>query len=322
MSQDEEFNRLRSLAGRQGKVLQSLLDSGGLRIADRVSALRHPGRDWSWRERVLGALGDLGPSDPAPDSPSTVEWLSSERCQIGGLIFQIASPKMFLQADAISMEGADFFLFKSHSQIRRYMRVFSEVGPKRIVELGMHSGGSAAFFFELASPQRMIGIELDRGKLQALHSYVDRREVGHRLRVHEGVDQSDRGRLREILADGLGSDSLDLVTDDCSHLYEPTRASFNELFPRLRPGGVYVIEDWAWLFSGVSTYGGQPGSAPLSRLIAELMIAVAAMPLFVAEVTIEHNAAFVTRGPAEEAPPDFDIAAVADPLARQLLASD
>jgi hypothetical protein len=39
---------------------------------------------------------------------------------------------------------------------------------------------------------------------------------------------------------------LDLVVDDCSHLYEPTRASFNELFPRLRPGGAYVIEDWVW----------------------------------------------------------------------------
>jgi predicted methyltransferase len=35
---------------------------------------------------------------------------------------------------------------------------------------------------------------------------------------------------------------LDLVVDDTSHL-GPTRASFNTLFPRLRPGGVYVIED-------------------------------------------------------------------------------
>ena len=39
---------------------------------------------------------------------------------------------------------------------------------------------------------------------------------------------------------------LDLVVDDASHFLEPTRASFNALFPRLSEGGIYVIEDWAW----------------------------------------------------------------------------
>ena len=31
-----------------------------------------------------------------------------------------------------------------------------------------------------------------------------------------------------------------------SHLRDETIASFETLFPRLRPGGQYVIEDWAW----------------------------------------------------------------------------
>ena len=39
-------------------------------------------------------------------------------------------------------------------------------------------------------------------------------------------------------------EQLDLVVDDASHYLDPTRASFDVLFPRLRPGGLYVIEDW------------------------------------------------------------------------------
>jgi hypothetical protein len=35
------------------------------------------------------------------------------------------------------------------------------------------------------------------------------------------------------------------VIDDASHLLDPTRASFNVPFPLVRPGGVYVIEDWS-----------------------------------------------------------------------------
>ena len=34
--------------------------------------------------------------------------------------------------------------------------------------------------------------------------------------------------------------------DDASHTYEETKASFEFLFPLLRPGGIYVMEDWNW----------------------------------------------------------------------------
>jgi hypothetical protein len=39
---------------------------------------------------------------------------------------------------------------------------------------------------------------------------------------------------------------VDLVVDDASHTYEATKTSFEILFPLLRPGGIYIIEDWSW----------------------------------------------------------------------------
>ena len=51
--------------------------------------------------------------------------------------------------------------------------------------------------------------------------------------------------LRQIILREL-ADELDLVVDDASHTYEETKASFEFLFPLLRPGGIYVIEDWSW----------------------------------------------------------------------------
>lgn len=39
---------------------------------------------------------------------------------------------------------------------------------------------------------------------------------------------------------------LDLVVDDASHMLSETLSSFEQFFPLLRPGGLYIIEDWSW----------------------------------------------------------------------------
>lgn len=57
------------------------------------------------------------------------------------------------------------------------------------------------------------------------------------------MNQEDREAVREIAEHEFDA-PLDLVIDDASHLYEPTRTSFDALFPLLRPGGLYIVEDW------------------------------------------------------------------------------
>lgn len=54
---------------------------------------------------------------------------------------------------------------------------------------------------------------------------------------HWGVEQSDARTLGEIGGREFGDEPLDPVVDDASHLLEPTRTTFNALFPRLQHEG-------------------------------------------------------------------------------------
>lgn len=62
-----------------------------------------------------------------------------------------------------------------------------------------------------------------------------------RVRVIKG-DQGD-----EAFLDSLGREAgpFDIIIDDGSHMSHHVLASFNALFPHVKPGGVYVIEDLA-----------------------------------------------------------------------------
>ena len=98
------------------------------------------------------------------------------------------------------------------------------------------------------------------------------------MHIHDDVDQADRAGSPRSSSEAFGDQPLDLVIDDCSHLYEATRASFNELFPRLRPGGLYWIEDWPWAHEKqIAESVGRSGPAHAGSFV-ELSLAVPARP--------------------------------------------
>ena len=131
--------------------------------------------------------------------------------------------------------------------IERYEELMSRLRPKRIIELGIYQGGSAALFALLARPDRLVALDIQTTLYAALEHFIDGRDLRDRLHTYYGFDQSGGDGLRRLVADEFGDQPIDLVVDDASHLLGPTRASFNALFPHVRPGGVYVIEDWSWL---------------------------------------------------------------------------
>lgn len=99
------------------------------------------------------------------------------------------------------------------------------------LEIGVYAGGSLEMWRSYFGPQaRIAGMDIDPA-CKALE------QDGFDIFIG---DQADRGFLREV-ADELGR--LDVVSDDGGHRSDQQIASFEELFPRLEPTGVYACED-------------------------------------------------------------------------------
>ena len=143
-----------------------------------------------------------------------------------------------------------FLMFKPRTMLEEYDRFFSSRAGdfpfRAIFEIGIWDGGSTASWFEYFQPDKLVAVDLlHREDSEYFRRYVASRGIADRVKTHWGVDQGDEDQLREIV-DAAFAGPLDLVIDDGSHLLEQTTTSFQTLFPRLRPGGLYVIEDWNW----------------------------------------------------------------------------
>lgn len=254
--------------------------------------------------------------------------------------FEIESVRFELSIEHRWPSSAGHFLLVKHREmVERYVALLDELCPKHILELGVFQGGSAAFLWLYSAPERLVTIDLKDDRVRALDDFVRDRHIEGRLRSHYSFDQSDGARLRTTLDADFAEQPLDLVVDDASHRLEPTRASFNTCFPRLRPGGCYVIEDWSGLHLQdaalrkrasrdpavaeklaviAALNQGVRQQSPLSVLLFEVILAAAYAPTAFAEVTIARDWARIVRGPAP-LPSNFDLATAVPENMRSLL---
>jgi predicted O-methyltransferase YrrM len=213
-----------------------------------------------------------------------------------------------------------FTLRKPASLLKRYELLLREFERPRMVELGIAYGGSLAYFALRVQPSRLVGIEYKAGRLGHLDQFIESRGLGEVVRPYYGVDQADGDRVREIMATEFGDEPIDLVVDDASHRYTATLASFEALFPWLRPGGVFVIEDWAGLHEMADAYeqrlaqatpteterlaaliaerieSGVGAETPLSRLAIEFMLAQTPGTGLIEDLTVNRHCIAVRRG--------------------------
>ena len=230
----------------------------------------------------------------------------------------------FVQSYAKESTATRFCLRKTPTLTAMYSQLCPEFHGGRFVELGIAAGGSTALLALLAAPVKLVACDIEPDGPAALDEFIVNHGLGDVVRPFYAVDQSDRQGLSAILDEEFHGEPLDVVIDDASHLYEQTVASFETLYPRLRVGGVYIIEDWcaqycvaAELHASLSDPDSpahatatarivtalreQPESvarAPLAQMSVELLLASASSPDVIAEVLVNQHWTMVRRGPA------------------------
>lgn len=118
----------------------------------------------------------------------------------------------------------------------------------RVLELGVHRGGSLALWRDYFPNATIGGVDRDLSQLVC--------EDRTRIEVFEG-SQTDAGFLRSTAA-AFAPEGLDVVIDDASHVGWESEIAFRALFEHLRRGGWYVIEDWGTGYVGSWTDGRRP----------------------------------------------------------------
>jgi predicted O-methyltransferase YrrM len=243
--------------------------------------------------------------------PSRLQWTSEENFTLDGVAYASL---------ARNAEAGRLSIFKGRPAIEQYEALVESTRPRAIMELGIYGGGSTALLAQLAAPAKLVAVEIHTARVAALDAFITHQGLEQVVSAYYGVNQADTARLAEIVDHELGATPLDLVIDDASHLIDETRASFNALFPRLRPGGTYVIEDWSWPHrSYVFPNPSYQGVPPVSAFALELALVAARDDEVIVDVTLQRGLAIVHRGPAALSPAGFDAASYLDAVGAEMV---
>ncbi len=119
-----------------------------------------------------------------------------------------------------------------HNFVEIYEKFFFQwkEEPIRILEIGIYGGGSLELWYKYFSKASVFGID------------IDPKQGMDNDRVQTFVaDQSNRNQLQKFI--DINGGDFDIIIDDGGHTMEQQQISLGCLFPYVKSGGYYVIED-------------------------------------------------------------------------------
>lgn len=133
----------------------------------------------------------------------------------------------------------------------RYLSGIREL-PIKLLEIGVRDGCSHRMWREYFPKATVFGIDIDPRCKQY---------QSDRIRIFVG-SQGDPNTIQSVLDNA--KDQFDVILDDGSHVNELTLRSFDLLFPHLKSGGLYIMEDLGCSYLGEDlkrhiVVGGWPG---------------------------------------------------------------
>jgi hypothetical protein len=227
----------------------------------------------------------------------SVEWIDDGNALLNGIKVRFVSSG---HSEARTSE-AEIVVLKPRPFFEDYRVLLPDTQCSlNIVELGIFEGGSALILAAMYPNAKIIGFDLRR-KNDAVLRHIDRMGYGDRVRFFYETSQDNAEAITGEIKSGLTT-GIDLVIDDASHNYALTRKAFEIVFPLLRPGGLYVIEDWGWAHWRGNQFDDWKGIT-LSSFVLELVMASATSPQLITQVKVSSRLAVVRKGPAPTSEP-------------------
>lgn len=129
-----------------------------------------------------------------------------------------------------------------HGYYPAYLKLAADIGPEgRVCEIGVAGGGSLEMWRALFPFGLVAGVDRDPGMTWP---------PGTERIVMDAADPALPARLAQL------APAWDLIVDDGCHHGDVARRTWELLWPLVRPGGWYVVEDW----NGAFENDRQPGS--------------------------------------------------------------
>jgi hypothetical protein len=107
------------------------------------------------------------------------------------------------------------------------------IDPRSILEIGTYLGESTLVLSGAFPKAEILTIDNFQREIA-----FDRKNISYQI-----IDQTDKKTLEKKILRKFPN-GLDLVIDDASHYGYNSKLSFEIIFPLLKSGGAYFIEDW------------------------------------------------------------------------------
>jgi len=161
--------------------------------------------------------------------------------------------------DSIAIKMGTDKSSKMHFYTRHYETYFESMRdlPFKLLEIGVQTGASLRMWKQYFPKAEIYGLDYyDCGPF-----------IEDRIKIIQGA-QRDPKTLEKVMAEG----AFDVIIDDGSHKNPDILASFEYLFPRMNPSGLYVIEDMNVCYWGETHNVGEPTAIErMKKLVDEVM---------------------------------------------------
>jgi hypothetical protein len=141
--------------------------------------------------------------------------------------------------------------YNTDKSIFGYLEIYNDLFKKYqndniiLAEIGILSGSSLKTWREFLPKAKIIGIDnIDIG-YNTRNEYVSSIffNTDHNSRFVL-CDQSDRKQLKKFALEiRSNNEQIDIFIDDGSHFQHDIMITLEEIFPLIKPGGIYIIED-------------------------------------------------------------------------------